>query len=132
MDFSPPPPTGFAPPELDKTIDVDAVKGSMPEDGMLFLVGDKGGIASCIDAKTGEKIWAQRLGGNFGASPVIVGDKVLLISLDGMATVLSATKQFKKLGETDLGGPVGATPAYAGNRLLIRVDNELRCLKTKS
>lgn len=100
------------------------------KDDMLFLVSDKGGIASCIDAKTGEKIWSARLGGNFGASPIVIGNKVLLISLDGMATVLSATADYKKLGETDLGGPVGATPAFADGRLLIRVDEELRCLKT--
>ncbi len=94
----------------------------------MFLVSDSG-IASCIDVNTGEPHWTKRIGGNFGASPVVIGDKLLLISLDGDATVLSATAEYQSLGKTDLGGPVGATPAYSNGHLLIRVGNELRCVK---
>lgn len=97
------------------------------KDGRLFLVADTG-IASCVDAKSGEVLWSQRIGGNFGASPVIIGDKLLLISLDGVATILSAEASFRKLGEVDLYGAVGASPAYAEGSLLLRVDDELRCL----
>ena len=101
------------------------------KDGRLFTIDDKG-IASCLDAKTGKVIWSQRIGGNFGASPVVVGDKLLLISLSGQATVLRAADRFEKLGEIDLGGPVGATPAFSEGRLLIRVDREIRCLGPRS
>ena len=101
------------------------------KDGLMFLVSDAG-IASCVDAKSGESHWVKRIGGNFGASPVIVGDKLLLVSLSGIATVLAASPEFQKLGESDLGGPVGATPAYVDGRLLIRVDDEIRCLGGES
>lgn len=97
------------------------------KDNRLYLISDKG-IASCLHALTGETVWSGRIGGNFGASPILVGDTLLLISLDGEATLLRAGDEFKKLGEVDLGGPVGATPAYASGRLLLRVDDELRCL----
>jgi outer membrane protein assembly factor BamB len=103
-----------------------AIKGDR-----MFTIDDKG-IASCLNVKTGEVIWSQRIGGNFGASPVILGDKLLLISLTGQATLLRAADQFEKLGEIDLGGPVGATPAFAEGRLLIRVDREIRCLDGKA
>lgn len=93
----------------------------------LFMVDDKG-IASCINAKTGESVWQKRIGGNFGASPILVGQTLLLISLDGKATLLKASDTFEKLGEVDLGAPVGATPAYSQGRLLIRVGEELVCL----
>lgn len=98
------------------------------KDNRLYLISDKGGIASSIDAQSGQTIWSKRIGGNFGASPIVVGDSLLIISLDGQATVLRASDQFEKLGEMDLGGPVGATPAYAEGRLLLRVGEELRCL----
>jgi hypothetical protein len=77
---------------------------------------------------TGKAHWTKRLGGNFGASPILLGDKVLMINLDGEATVIRAAREFEKLSEVDLGGPVGATPAYADGKLLIRVGTQLRCL----
>ena len=98
------------------------------KDNRLYMIGDKGGIAACVNAQTGETLWTERIGGNFGASPIVVGDTLLIISLDGEATLLRAGDKFEKLGEVDLGGPVGATPAYASGRLLLRVDDELRCL----
>ncbi|TWU35931.1 outer membrane protein assembly factor BamB family protein [Novipirellula artificiosorum] len=97
------------------------------KDGRLFLVDDRG-VASCADAAEGKMIWSKRIGGNFGASPIIVGDTLLIISLDGKATLLRASERFEKLGEVDLGGPVGATPAFAQGRLLLRVGDEIRCL----
>ena len=68
----------------------------------------------------------------YGASPIVVGDKLLVISLAGEATVIGASDQFQKLGEIDLGGPVGATPAFAEGCLMLRVDDELRCLGGKA
>ncbi len=101
------------------------------KDGRLFMIDDRG-IAQCADVQTGDVLWFKRIGGNFGASPIIVGDTMLVVSLDGKATTIEASDEFKKLGEVDLGGPVGATPAYADGRLLIRVDDELRCLGGKT
>ncbi len=103
------------------------VPTSVLKDDRLYLVGDKG-IASCINVQTGEVIWQERIGGNFGASPILIGDTLLLISLDGQATLLKASDEFQKVGEVDLGGPVGATPAYVNGQLLLRVGDELRCL----
>ena len=97
----------------------------------MYFVSDSG-IASCINPSTGEPIWTHRIGGNFGASPILVGDTLLLISLDGKATLIRAGDTFEQLGEVDLGGPVGATPAYAEGRLLLRVDDRLVCLGGKS
>lgn len=99
----------------------------------LFMVDDKG-LASCVDVETGENLWMKRIGGRlgYGASPIVVGDKMLIISLAGEATVLRASDEFEQLGEVDLGGPVGATPAFANGCLLLRVDDEIRCLGGQS
>ncbi|QEF98474.1 outer membrane biogenesis protein BamB [Stieleria maiorica] len=103
------------------------VPTSVVHDGMLFTIDDKG-IASCYDVATGNLRWTSRIGGTYSASPIVLGDKVLVINLDGEATVLRAAGKFEKLSEINLGGPVGATPAYANGRLLLRVGTELRCL----
>ena len=57
----------------------------------MYMVDDKG-IASCIDIETGDSLWMERIGGRggFGASPILIGDKLLIISLGGEATVLNA------------------------------------------
>ncbi|WP_182867471.1 PQQ-binding-like beta-propeller repeat protein [Stieleria mannarensis] len=103
------------------------VPTSVAHNGMLFTIDDKG-IASCFDVATGDVQWTKRIGGTYSASPILLGDKVLVINLDGEATVLRAARTFEKLSEINLGGPVGATPAYADGRLLLRVGTELRCL----
>lgn len=96
-------------------------------DGKLFMIDDKG-IASCVDASTGDPFWMKRVGGNFEASPIVIGDKLLVISLAGEATVLAAEETYRKLSQFDLGGSVGATPVYGSGTLLLRIDDRLCCL----
>ncbi len=97
-------------------------------DGDTMTMISDNGIASRIRLPDGETIWSKRIGGNFGASPVIIGDKVLLVSLDGIATVIANSDRFEKLGEVDLGAGVGASPAAGDGKLILRVGDELRCL----
>jgi len=93
----------------------------------LMMVADNG-IVSRVRLPDGEVVWSKRIGGNFGASPIVVGDKLLLISLDGVATVISSSNDYRELGTFDLGGSVGASPAVGGGKLLIRIGEELVCL----
>ncbi len=100
-----------------------AVKNSL-----IFTVSDNG-IASCFDtADDGRLLWSQRIGGNFGASPIIVGEQLLLVSLEGKAHVTTASDRKSDLSEVNLSGRVGATPAFAAGRLLLRVGSQLHCL----
>ncbi len=96
----------------------------------LFMVDDKG-IASCVAAKTGDVIWSKRVGGNFSSSPVVIGERLLLLSLDGEATVLKAGDAYEQLAKFSLGAPVGATPAVVEGYLVLRVGERLVCLRTK-
>lgn len=98
---------------------------------LLFMVDDRG-FASCVDAETGEVHWSQRVGGNYGASPIVLGDKLLVISLKGKATVLRASTEYEQLGSIELGDAVQATPAVADGRLLLRIGNTLSALQTSS
>ena len=96
------------------------------KDGKLFTVDDKG-IAACLRARDGQLFWKQRLGGKFGASPIIIGEHVLLTSLNGEAFVLNASENYASVCEFELGGPVEASPAFDGKHLLIRVGETLNC-----
>ena len=61
-------------------------------DDLLFVVDD-GGIAACVDAKTGEGIWRKRLGGNFSASPIYADGKVYFFDEEGKTTVVEASRE---------------------------------------
>jgi outer membrane protein assembly factor BamB len=62
---------------------------------------------------------------------VIVGDKLLVLSLEGTATILDAADQFKQRAKFDLAGRASATPAISEGSLVLRIGNELRCLKVR-
>ncbi|MCA9270435.1 MAG: PQQ-binding-like beta-propeller repeat protein, partial [Planctomycetales bacterium] len=52
----------------------------------LYFVNDKG-VATCLDAKTGELHWEARLGGNFAASPSLADGRLYFHNRDGKTFV---------------------------------------------
>lgn len=117
--------------EAKEAFRVDRAAAYVPTcaiDGEYLMMIADNGILSRIHLPDGEVVWSKRIGGNFGASPIIVGDKVLVITLEGVATVLASSNEFRELGKVDLGGSVGASPAVGNGKLLIRVGDELVCL----
>jgi outer membrane protein assembly factor BamB len=90
----------------------------------LFVVND-GGIASCLDAKTGATHWVQRLGGAFSASPVYADGRVYFLSEEGTSTVLALGKEFRKLAESTLDGAILASMAVSERSIFIRTNSHL-------
>jgi hypothetical protein len=91
---------------------------------LMFLWADNG-IVSCVDVATGAIHWTERIGGNVSSSPVLLGNKLLGISQEGILTVLAADKSFAKIGEVALDQTVRSTPAATKDRLLVRTDEQL-------
>ncbi len=87
----------------------------------LFFVSDKG-IASCINAKTGESYWTERLGGDYSASPILVNGKILLLNEEGLATWIEPDRQFKLHVKNEVSGRTLATPAFADGAMYLRTD----------
>jgi outer membrane protein assembly factor BamB len=93
----------------------------------LFWIGDKG-IATCAEAKTGKSVWAERVfDSDVTASPVMVGDKILLVSEKGDVAVLKFGKEFEEPAKVSLGEKVYASPAIADGKLFIRGTTHLFC-----
>lgn len=93
-------------------------------DDLLYMIADNGTL-SCLDAKTGEDVWRERIPGNYSASPLFANGKVYFFSEDGKTTVIEHGRAFKKLAENDLGDGFMASPAVSGNALYLRSRSHL-------
>jgi outer membrane protein assembly factor BamB len=98
---------------------------------LIYMIGDTG-IASCIDAKTGEQVWQQRIGGEYSASPVYADGKIWLFSEDGKTTVIKPSRTFELLAENRLEQGFLASPAIAGKAFYLRTRTHLYRIEKKS
>jgi outer membrane protein assembly factor BamB len=80
------------------------------------------GIFKAYDARTGRKLYEQRLGsgGAFTSSPIAADGKVYVSSEEGRTFVVKAGPLFELLATNDLGEPVLSTPALSDGVLYIR------------
>lgn len=91
---------------------------------LLFYVDD-GGIVSCVEVKTGEALYRERLGGKFSASPILADGKVYFASREGVVTVIPAAREFKILAQNTLDGGLMASPIALDGALYLRTDKAL-------
>ena len=120
----------------------DAIAWSQPRDGgymqtplvvlgLLYVCRDNG-VLGVYDAKTGQRIYQERLGdGNTGftASPVSADAKVYFTSEEGEVVVLKAGPEFQVLARNPLGEIAMATPAIAEGVMYFRTRGHLLALK---
>ena len=99
-------------------------------DTEIYFVHD-GGVASCLNAITGELIWNERLGGNYDASPIEIQNRLYFLNREGKTTVLSTGKKFNKLATNQLEGIFKASPAVADGSLFLRSDTHLFRIEKK-
>ena len=92
--------------------------------GRIFVIEDKG-VAACLDAATGEKVWQARVGGNYSASPIMAAGRIYFASEEGKVTVIAAQDEFEVLGESELEAGVMSSPAVAERALLVRTTTHL-------
>jgi hypothetical protein len=73
--------------------------------GLIYMVTDDG-VATCLEATTGHRIWSKRLPGPFAASPIYAagtrpnGSRLYFCNQDGQTTVLKPGRHFEILATT--------------------------------
>ncbi len=90
----------------------------------LYIVSDIG-IASCLDRKTGETLWRQRIGGNYSASPIFVDGRIYFLSEEAVATAIAPGREFRRLASSELDGRTLASMAVSLGSIFIRSDRHL-------
>jgi len=106
-------------------------------DGHLYFAHENLGIFYCVNAKTGELVYEERLEpspGQVYASPVIADGRMYLTGRGGRTIVVAAKPKFEKLAENTLEsnrGVFNSSPAISGSRLLLRSNRALYALGEK-
>jgi outer membrane protein assembly factor BamB len=90
----------------------------------IFLVSNDG-IASCRDVASGTLHWRHRLGGTFSASPVYADGRIYVQNEQGVCSVISASREYRRLGSTDLTEPILASCAFADGAIFVRTEGSL-------
>ena len=87
--------------------------------GMLFTITDSG-LATALQAETGQTVWRQRLAGQYFASPVASPDAVYFTNSDGLTSVVSTSAPFHLIAQNDLSEPIVASAAATRGQLFFR------------
>lgn len=95
--------------------------------GDLLYLGNSNGVVRCFHAKTGEKLFEERLGTESGiiASLIAADGKIYCASENGIVYVLRAGPNFKLLAANLMSEPVLATPAISQGVLYFRTTQRL-------
>ena len=101
--------------------------------GGLVYTTDKS-ILKCFDARTGERLYQSRLPGlkMIAASPLIIGDKLLLLDEDGKACVVRVGREFEVLGKSEIDDVFWSTPAAADGSIYLRGVKKLYCVRANT
>ncbi|HVF89933.1 MAG TPA: PQQ-binding-like beta-propeller repeat protein [Blastocatellia bacterium] len=91
--------------------------------GEHFYACSNNGTLTVYNAKTGERIYQQRIaekGGAYSASPVAADGKIYLSSEDGEIFVVKAGPKYELLSSNSMGEVLMATPAISDGMIFIR------------
>lgn len=98
------------------------------ESGRIYSMTDKG-ILMCVDAKSGEVLNRQRVGGNYSSSPLLAGGNLYFSGRDGTMTVVKCSSDLQTVAKTKFESSLMASPVTIGNDLLIRTEKKLIRIK---
>ena len=96
--------------------------------GLLYALMDNG-VLVCLDGKTGEEQYRERLGATCNSSPIASDGHIFLSDNDGKTFVVKAGREFKLMATNGLGERIAASPAITGNSLIYRTDSHLYCIE---
>jgi outer membrane protein assembly factor BamB len=89
--------------------------------GILYTCGNEG-ILTAYDAKTGERIYRQRVGGggSFSASPIAADGRLYFSNEDGDVIVVRAGRKYEELAKNPMKEVIMSTPAISDGVIIIR------------
>ncbi len=112
------------------TKQVPAVSSPLLFGNELYMVSDRG-IATCLDARSGELLWKERIGKNYWASPMLADGRIHFFDRNSTTTVIQPGRTFQQLAVNRLASEQLATAAAVNGSLLIRTAEAMYCLRDR-
>jgi outer membrane protein assembly factor BamB len=122
----------------DKGQDICSYVPSPVAWGPYFFLASDGGNATCFDAKTGKRLWKEKLSGtekvkgHISASPVAAGGYLYFPDDAGVTHVIKAGPTFELVAKNPLGEECYASPALSRGRIYLRTSKSLFCIAEKA
>jgi outer membrane protein assembly factor BamB len=121
--------------QTDKTLwlhpkNTQRVGSGVVVDGYIYILNEPG-LAWCLDARTGEKKWEQRLaGGHSWCSMVHAAGRLYIGNTAGTTFVWEVNPtECKVLAENKLDETMRGSPAFSDGQIFIRTYRALYCLE---
>lgn len=99
-------------------------------DDAVYMISDSG-ILSCLDAKSGEERWTERVGGTFSASLFYASGLIYMLDEAGTATVVKPGSSFESVAKNKMGEKSLASYGVDGDALLLRTEKALYRIEKK-
>jgi outer membrane protein assembly factor BamB len=97
--------------------------------GKQFFTITDAGFVSLTEARTGDKLWYERLGsGVVFASPLLINGLIYCLAGDGTMFILKWGHKFELVATNKLDEECHATPAVSNGQLFVRSANHLWCI----
>jgi outer membrane protein assembly factor BamB len=93
----------------------------------LYVVSDEGWL-NCVDARSGKRLWKERLGRHHSASPVSAGGYLYFVDDNGETWVVKPGDRLNVIGRNKLGEECYASPAVAHGQMFLRTLHQLYCI----
>ena len=91
----------------------------------IYMADDTGRL-SCLDRKTGERLWRDTYKRKISASLTLVGDKLYAFSEEGQGFVHQVSREgAKELALSEFGEPVFASPIVFDGTIIVRSEKVL-------
>jgi outer membrane protein assembly factor BamB len=104
------------------------VSSPVLDDERVYLATSAGQLVA-LDAASGKELWVKELTDSFYSSPVLVGDKIYILGVEGKMFIVQTGSEFELLETLDIGEETFATPAYLDGRIYLRSTEHLYCLE---
>ncbi|MCK4760978.1 MAG: PQQ-like beta-propeller repeat protein [Candidatus Aminicenantes bacterium] len=107
--------------------DLSEVASPVATEEFVIMASSYGSV-TCLRGKSGEKYWVHEFDHGFYSSPILVGDNVYLMDMNGVMFIFKAAKEFEMVGKNELGEKAVTIPAFSNGRIYIRAEKHLFCI----
>jgi outer membrane protein assembly factor BamB len=99
-------------------------------DGLCYAC-DLVGFFTCLDAKTGKKLWEHDLKSETWGSPYYVDGKVMIGTSDGDIVIFKPGREKPTAKKVDMGKAIKSTPVAANGVLYVMTEAHLYAIQAK-